>query len=102
MATSLAVRLGRSGWSTWVVYVVAGSLQGCLLAEALWFQSHDQGEEPSRKSSTTGVDVDGILESGPQSEDTVSGHAESRPDEETPLLREAQRPVKSSSQDRSH
>jgi len=93
MATSLAVRLGRSGWSTWVVYVVAGSLQGCLLAEALWFQSHHQGEEPARKISS--AEIDGLVGSGNQVEDTVSGHAEIGPDEETPLLREGQRPADS-------
>lgn len=83
MATSLAVRLGLSGWSTWVVYVVSGILQGCLLTEALWFQSLEQGEH-SRKSSVH-EDV-GSPDGSHQSEETVSGLAEARPGEETPLL----------------
>lgn len=84
MATSLAVRLGVSGWSTWVVYVVSGTLQGCLLTEALWFQSHEQGDEGIHKSvlSRGSGHTNGAL----QSEDTVSGRAEVRPDEATPLL----------------
>lgn len=39
-AASLAARTGtgRQGWSAWGVYVVSGSLQGVLLAMALWFE----------------------------------------------------------------
>lgn len=37
-AASLAARVGWAGWSAWGTYVVAGLLQGCLLAMALWFE----------------------------------------------------------------
>lgn len=84
MATSLAVRLGLNGWSTWAVYVVSGTLQGCLLTEALWFQSHERDEAQSRKSSLVGDQ--GSLNGDLGPEDTVSGHVEDQPDEESPLL----------------
>lgn len=85
MAASLAVRVGLGGWSTWLVYVVSGSLQGCLLALALWFQAHQTLEERIEDSSLTPE------ERHPHhdlhaAEDTVSGHAESEVHEQTPLL----------------
>ncbi|KAK8191496.1 uncharacterized protein BKA78DRAFT_314408 [Phyllosticta capitalensis] len=41
-ATSLAVRLGPSGWSAWGVYIVTGCLQGVLLAMGIWFWFRDR------------------------------------------------------------
>lgn len=37
-AGSLAARLGIEGWSTWGVYLITGSLQGCLLALGIYFE----------------------------------------------------------------
>jgi hypothetical protein len=37
-AASLAARLGVEGWSTWGLFLVTGSLQGCLLAMAIYFE----------------------------------------------------------------
>ncbi|KAL3419782.1 ATP synthase F0 [Phlyctema vagabunda] len=37
-AGSLAARLGIEGWSTWGVYLVTGSLQGCLLVMGICFE----------------------------------------------------------------
>lgn len=37
-ATSLAVRLGPSGWSAWGIYLVTGCLQGVLLCMAIYFE----------------------------------------------------------------
>lgn len=37
-AGSLAGRLGREGWSAWGLYLVTGTLQGGLLAMAVWFE----------------------------------------------------------------
>ncbi|KAF2659083.1 hypothetical protein K491DRAFT_702382 [Lophiostoma macrostomum CBS 122681] len=36
-AASLAVRLGKSGWSTWGLFIVTGVLQGVLLGMSLGF-----------------------------------------------------------------
>ncbi|KAJ9644583.1 hypothetical protein H2199_003546 [Coniosporium tulheliwenetii] len=37
-AASLAVRLGREGWSAWTVYLVTGCLQGVLLVMGISFE----------------------------------------------------------------
>jgi hypothetical protein len=37
-AGSLAVRLGKEGWSIWGVYLVTGCLQGCLLVMGIYFE----------------------------------------------------------------
>ncbi|KFX96311.1 hypothetical protein O988_02181 [Pseudogymnoascus sp. VKM F-3808] len=37
-AASLAVRLGKEGWSIWGVYLVTGCLQGCLLVMGIYFE----------------------------------------------------------------
>jgi uncharacterized protein with PQ loop repeat len=41
-ATSLAIRLGSSGWSAWGVYIVTGCLQGCLLFMGIKFELRDR------------------------------------------------------------
>lgn len=37
-AGSLASRLGVEGWSTWGVYLVTGTLQGCLLGMGIYYE----------------------------------------------------------------
>jgi len=37
-ATSLAIRLGISGWSSWGLFLVTGTLQGCLLTMGIIFE----------------------------------------------------------------
>lgn len=43
-AASLAVRLGRSGWSAWTVYLVTGCLQGVLLGMAIMFTLRERAQ----------------------------------------------------------
>ncbi|KAF2083813.1 PQ loop repeat protein-like protein [Saccharata proteae CBS 121410] len=64
-ATSLAIRLGKSGWSAWGVYIVTGILQGVLLGMGIWFFVRDR--RAMRKGEVT---------EGPNG----------RSDEQTPLL----------------
>ena len=37
-AASLFARLGWAGWSTWFIYLMTASMQGCLLAMAIYFE----------------------------------------------------------------
>ena len=41
-AASLAVRLGKKGWSVWTLFIVTGLLQGVLLGMSLWFLWRDR------------------------------------------------------------
>lgn len=41
-AGSLAKRLGPSGWSSWGIYLVTGSLQGALLAMSIIFELRER------------------------------------------------------------
>ena len=41
-AASMAARLGKKNWSAWAVYLVLGTLQGCLLAMAVGFEIRDR------------------------------------------------------------
>lgn len=50
-ATSLAVRLGASGWSAWGVYIVTGCLQGVLLGMGIYFWVRDRKEQKVRSPS---------------------------------------------------
>jgi uncharacterized protein with PQ loop repeat len=43
-ALSLALRVGLQGWSTWVVYVITGSLQFVLLGMAFTFAHRNRQE----------------------------------------------------------
>lgn len=43
-AASLALRLGKSGWSAWGVYIVTGLLQGCLLFMGIKFELRDRAK----------------------------------------------------------
>ena len=41
-SASLFARLGMEGWSTWGVYLVTGTLQGCLLVMGISFEIRDR------------------------------------------------------------
>lgn len=56
-AASLAKRLGKEGWSTWVVYLVLGTLQGVLLVMAISFELRDRRLKKDKKMG--GSDLDG-------------------------------------------
>lgn len=84
LATSLAVRLGRAGWSAWLVYVVTGVLQGVLLVMAVVFERRER-----RGKSEVGVE-EGWMEG-----DGGGGNGR-EDDENTPLLQERQRHTQTS------
>ena len=50
-ATSLALRFGAAGWSTWGVYIVTGCLQGCLLFMAINFELRDRRQRKHAEQS---------------------------------------------------
>lgn len=99
LATSLAVRLGKQGWSAWLVYVVTGTLQGCLLVMAVVFERRERRGEG--KGMATGVyddeDDEDELARGPSHLSGANARFGriARPaepeDENTPLLQERQR-----------
>lgn len=47
-AASLAVRLGKGGWSAWTVYLVTGCLQGILLVMAITFAVRERENQRHR------------------------------------------------------
>lgn len=51
-ATSLAVRLGASGWSAWGVYIVTGCLQGVLLGMGIYFWLRDRKEQKAQAAGS--------------------------------------------------
>jgi len=77
-AFSLWQRVGWEGWSTWLVYIITGVLQGFLLGLAVYYYMQrtraEKEMEESERESIPGVDdVDGM---------GAAAHA----GEETPLL----------------
>ena len=78
-AGSLAARLGKSGWSTWGIFLVTGCLQGCLLAMAIWFEVRD------RRSKKTTVNR------GEGSNGIMDGDEQLDRNEQTPLLNSQER-----------
>ncbi len=52
-SASLFARLGIEGWSTWGVYLVTGTLQGCLLVMGITFEIRDR----KQKQNTEGENV---------------------------------------------
>lgn len=81
-AASLAARLGADGWATWSVYLVLATLQGVLLAMAVYFEVREQR---SSKSSAGGLDgVESEAQTAVGSADEMQ--TEREPYEETPLL----------------
>lgn len=71
-ATSLIIRYGGAGWSSWGVFILTGMLQGCLLVMAIRFELRDRRNAKA-------------LENGTASQAGANGHS-LRPDERTPLL----------------
>ena len=72
LAASLGMRLGWKGWSAWLVYVAAGTLQGVLLVMAVIFEARNI------EARERAADDQGGAETG-----DIGGD-----DEVTPLLRE--------------
>lgn len=68
-AASLAARLGKGGWSAWGLFIITGTLQGCLLVMSLWFMWRDK---QAKKSEGVGAN---------------NRDGGERSDEQTPLLR---------------
>jgi uncharacterized protein with PQ loop repeat len=60
-AFSLWQRVGWEGWSTWLVYIITGILQGCLLGLAIhYYRLHQPHAEEDKDSAYGDVDdVDG-------------------------------------------
>lgn len=50
-AGSLAKRLGPSGWSSWGIYLVTGSLQGALLAMSIIFELRERRRRKEEDST---------------------------------------------------
>ena len=53
-ATSLAVRFGASGWSTWGLLLVTGTLQAILLGMGLYFMIRDRRTTRKGENGTIG------------------------------------------------
>jgi hypothetical protein len=49
-AASLAVRLGRGGWSAWGLFIISGILQGVLLAMSIGFLLRDRKARKSEEA----------------------------------------------------
>jgi len=92
LATSLAVRLGKEGWSAWLVYVVTGVLQGCLLVMAVVFERRERRRK--REEGVDGVWTETDLRGDG---DEVGGNGRVD-DENTPLLQERQRQTQTQTQ----
>jgi len=73
LAASLGMRLGWKGWSAWLVYVVAGTLQGVLLVMAVIFEAHNIEARDRAAANQDGAETE---------------EADGGDDEVTPLLRE--------------
>lgn len=82
-ATSLAIRLGRSGWSAWAVYVVGGCLQACLLLMAATFEFRQRREAQAERSVHGRIAPTGDADVG--ANDSVA-QVVGASDEQTPLL----------------
>jgi hypothetical protein len=80
-AGSLAARYGVRGWSVWGVYIVTGSLQGCLLAMAVTFELRE------RKAKKHGLSNGSSDSNGPiQIVDHEAEEEEEEQGEDAPLL----------------
>lgn len=73
-AGSLAKRLGPSGWSSWGIYLVTGSLQGALLAISINFELRER----SRRKEGDGTVGNEHMEQ--------NGHVEDDDNDTTTLL----------------
>lgn len=82
-AFSLWLRVGWEGWSTWLVYVVTGILQGVLLGLAISYYLARRKNKRAEDASVSGEEEE-------QDIDATDGAAiESLPDERTRLLSSA-------------
>jgi uncharacterized protein with PQ loop repeat len=82
-AFSLWLRVGWEGWSTWLVYVVTGILQGVLLGLAISYYLARRKNKRAEDASVSGEEEDEHI-------DATDGAAiESLPDERTRLLSSA-------------
>lgn len=82
-AFSLWLRVGWEGWSTWLVYVVTGILQGVLLGLAISYYLARRKNKRAEDASVSGEEEDENI-------DATDGAAiESLPDERTRLLSSA-------------
>jgi PQ loop repeat len=96
-AASLFARLGKKGWSAWGVYVVTGSLQGCLLGMGIYFEILERRSKKNDGLTARANDVDtrhetddegGLnVEGDDDDEEDESSLPPSRATENTPLLR---------------
>lgn len=86
-AASLAVRLGKSGWSAWIVYVVGGCLQACLLLMAATFETRNRRAEKV-KVDVVGSNCLSTTNIEPDDEDSGGGRsaAATNWNETTPLI----------------
>jgi len=87
-AASLAAREGAKGWSIWGVLLVTASLQGTLLAMAIYFEYF---RPDSKRKTVHQADQDGYTNGdGPDSSERYASAQEpiyaELPTEETPLL----------------
>jgi multisubunit Na+/H+ antiporter MnhG subunit len=84
-AASLAVRLGRSGWSTWGLFIVTGLLQGCLLGMSLGFLWRERKEGKVVAEREYGANGRAAAHAGGGGSGSGSGGGGGN-DEQTPLL----------------
>lgn len=82
-AASLAVRLGKGGWSAWTVYLVTGFLQGILLVMAIIFALR---ERETRRRRTPGL---------PEYTDEDDGQSNDSESEHDPLIVNERKAAKS-------
>lgn len=61
-AASMAARLGKKNWSAWAVYLVLGTLQGCLLGMAVWFQIRDRRNKQKQNLHAESGEYSPLLE----------------------------------------
>ncbi|KAI9653254.1 MAG: hypothetical protein M1829_001326 [Trizodia sp. TS-e1964] len=80
---SLAARYGVAGWSSWIIYLVTGCLQGALLAMCIYFELVARRQR--RADAARGSNAD--HQHGHETDDEGGYDVEGDGDERTPLLR---------------
>lgn len=86
-AFSLWLRVGWEGWSTWLMFLVTGVLQGGLLGLAIkyWLAGRKEDEGSESADGWNGPDVDATSEGGtPATERTRLLYGQSRPGRSNP------------------
>lgn len=82
-AASLAARLGPEGWSTWGLFTLTASMQGIVLAMAVYYEYINPQKEPINlepERQAEGYHTVGDAEA-------VNGDSHPLPSEREPLLR---------------